>query len=190
MNWAHCLTFPGREGPFSKTGNFGNLTDNAVLGYNADGYYLMISSVNGTITVLFAAGIGAMLKSARQRAENLKILALGAVTVFGVGFCTGAESSLSAEPGIPSITAAALSRDTPTLASRMRGQGRLQRPEKEPVLPLPRIPRAETPASQIDSSDTFPFPQVELHLRHCPSLRKEVGWSPSYSFLRITQIRG
>jgi heparan-alpha-glucosaminide N-acetyltransferase len=77
--------FPGPSGPFSKTGNVGQVIDKALLGYNYEGYYVTINFVSSTVTTLFGAWTGMLLRAPKPRAEKLKILALGMVAAFAGG---------------------------------------------------------------------------------------------------------
>ncbi len=74
--------FPGPDGPFSKTGNIGAVIDKALLGYNYHGYYVTINFISSTVTTLFGAWTGTLLRSRRALAEKLKILSLAALGGF------------------------------------------------------------------------------------------------------------
>ena len=77
--------FPGPNGPFSQAGNIGQVIDKAVLGYNYGGYYVTISFISSTVTTLFGAWTGTLLRSTRPRPQKLKILAVSAVAAFASG---------------------------------------------------------------------------------------------------------
>jgi predicted acyltransferase len=87
--------FPGPDGPFSRTGNIGQVIDKALLGYNYQGYYVTINFISSTVTTLFGAWTGMVLCSQRARADKLKILALGMVAAF--------VSGLALSPVIPVV---------------------------------------------------------------------------------------
>ncbi len=84
-HWALFAWFPGPEGPFSKTGNIGAVIDQAVLGYNYPGYYVTINFITSTVTTLFGAWTGLLLRSRRERAAKLKILAGAMAACFASG---------------------------------------------------------------------------------------------------------
>lgn len=77
--------FPGPQGAFSQTGNIGQVIDKAVLGYNYGGYYVTINFVSSTVTTLFGAWTGNLLRSTRPRPQKLKILAVSAVAALVSG---------------------------------------------------------------------------------------------------------
>ncbi len=77
--------FPGPDGPFSKQGNVGAVIDKALLGRNYSGYYVTINFISSTVTTLFGAWTGMLLRSARPRSAKIKILAAG----MGISFAGG-----------------------------------------------------------------------------------------------------
>ncbi|MBZ5561216.1 MAG: hypothetical protein LAP13_02220, partial [Acidobacteriia bacterium] len=77
--------FPGPAGAFSREGNIGQVIDRALLGYNYPGYYVTINFISSTVTTLFGAWTGTLLRSPRPRAEKLKILAATTVAAFASG---------------------------------------------------------------------------------------------------------
>jgi len=85
VHWGLFALFPGPDGPFSQTGNIGQVIDKALLGYNYHGYYVTINFISSTVTTLFGAWAGMLLRSGRPRAEKLKILAVAAVAAFASG---------------------------------------------------------------------------------------------------------
>jgi predicted acyltransferase len=87
--------FPGPQGAFSQTGNIGQVIDKAVLGHSYEGYYVTINFISSTVTTLFGAWTGNLLRSARPRPEKLKILA-----AFAVGALV---SGLALSPVIPNV---------------------------------------------------------------------------------------
>ncbi len=74
--------FPGPDGPFSQAGNIGAVIDKALLGYNYHGYYVTINSASSTVTTLFGAWTGMLLRTEKPRAEKLKILACAMLAAF------------------------------------------------------------------------------------------------------------
>ncbi len=79
------LIFPGPAGAFSREGNIGQVIDKALLCYNYPGYYVTINFISSTVTTLFGAWTGMLLRSQRPRAEKLKILAAATVAAFAGG---------------------------------------------------------------------------------------------------------
>jgi heparan-alpha-glucosaminide N-acetyltransferase len=77
--------FPGPEGPFSRTGNIGQVIDKALLGYNYQGYYVTINFISSTVTTLFGAWTGMLLRTDKPRAAKLKILGIAMVGAFASG---------------------------------------------------------------------------------------------------------
>jgi len=87
--------FPGPDGAFSMTGNIGQRIDKAILGYNYDGYYVTINFISSTVTTLFGAWVGSLLRSQRPRRAKLTILAISAVAALAAG--------LALSPVIPNV---------------------------------------------------------------------------------------
>ena len=80
------MIFPGPEGAFSRTGNIGAVIDKALLGYNYHGYYVTINFISSTVTTLFGAWTGTLLRAEKSRVEKLKILAIAMVAAFVSGW--------------------------------------------------------------------------------------------------------
>lgn len=89
VHWLLFVIFPGPEGPFSKTGNVGQVIDFALLGYNYPGYYVTINFISSTVTTLFGAWAGMLLMSARPQMEKLRMIALAALGAFVSGLGLG-----------------------------------------------------------------------------------------------------
>ncbi len=85
LHTAMFAAFPGPEGAFSKTGNIGAVIDKAVLGYNYQGYYVTINFISSTVTTLFGAWTGTLLRAAKPRAAKLKILAIATAAALASG---------------------------------------------------------------------------------------------------------
>ena len=85
LHTAVFAVFPGPEGAFSKTGNIGAVIDKALLGYNYQGYYVTINFISSTVTTLFGAWTGTLLRAAKPRAAKLRILAIATVAAFASG---------------------------------------------------------------------------------------------------------
>jgi predicted acyltransferase len=84
-HWLLFVTFPGPDGPFSKTGNFGALIDQAILGYNYSGYYTTINFVGNAVTILFGCWAGMLLLRDSSHAARMKLLCAAAAAAFAVG---------------------------------------------------------------------------------------------------------
>ncbi len=89
------LIFPGPAGAFSREGNIGQVIDKALLGYNYPGYYVTINFISSTVTTLFGAWTGMLLRRPRPRSEKLRILAAATVAAFAGG--------LALSPVIPNV---------------------------------------------------------------------------------------
>jgi predicted acyltransferase len=78
-DWALFALFPGPGGAYSRTGNIAAVIDRVVFGRNyADGY-VTISFIGATVTTLFGAWTGALLRTQRAATEKAKILAVAGV---------------------------------------------------------------------------------------------------------------
>lgn len=84
-HWALFVLFPGPDGAFSRTQNIGAVIDRAIFGYNYPDYYVMIDFLSGTVTSLFGAWTGALLRTPRASIEKLKILAIAAFAALAGG---------------------------------------------------------------------------------------------------------
>ncbi len=104
LHWALFVVFPGAEGPFSKTGNVGAVIDKALLGYNYHGFYVTINFISSTVTTLFGAWTGALLRSPRTRAEKLRILAIAAAVAFTGGLALSRVNPMIKRLWTPSFT--------------------------------------------------------------------------------------
>ncbi len=85
LHTAIYAIFPGPEGAFSKTGNIGAVIDKTLLGYNYEGYYVTINFISSTVTTLFGAWTGVLLRTARPRSAKLKTLAIATAAAFVLG---------------------------------------------------------------------------------------------------------
>jgi predicted acyltransferase len=85
FHWTLFLAFPGPDGPFSKDHNIGDVIDKAVLGYNYSGHYVTINFLGSTVTTLFGAWAGMLLRSSRSDGEKLRILGIGMLVAFAGG---------------------------------------------------------------------------------------------------------
>lgn len=92
---AAFVLFPGPEGAFSKTGNFGNMVDLAVLGRVSSGNYVTINFISSTVTTLFGVWTGYLMMSARPIMSKIRILALAGIA--------GIAGGLALSPFIPIV---------------------------------------------------------------------------------------
>ena len=77
--------FPGPDGPFSQTGNIGQVIDQAVLGKTYGGHYVTINFISSTVTTLFGVWTGMLMQSRRPTMEKIRVLALAAAGGFAGG---------------------------------------------------------------------------------------------------------
>jgi predicted acyltransferase len=84
-HWALFALFPGPEGAFSRTGNIGQVIDQAVLGRTYNGFYVTINFISSTVTTLFGAWAGMLLMSPRAHMQKIGVLALGTAAAFACG---------------------------------------------------------------------------------------------------------
>ena len=87
--------FPGPDGAFTKINNFGAVLDRAIMGYNYASWTTNLNVISTSVTALFGVWAGNLLRSARPRSQQLKILAVA----MGGGFAGG----LALSPFIPII---------------------------------------------------------------------------------------
>ena len=87
--------FPGPDGAFTKTGNIGAVIDRTLMGYNYESWTTNLNVISTTVTALFGVWAGNLLRSARPRAAQLKILAIAMAGAFASG--------LALSPWIPII---------------------------------------------------------------------------------------
>lgn len=84
----HSVLFvllPGLDGPFTKMGNIGAVFDRALMGYNYASWTTNFNMVSYTASMLFGVWTGYLLRSARARAVQLRILAASMVAAFAAG---------------------------------------------------------------------------------------------------------
>jgi predicted acyltransferase len=84
-HWALFLAFPGPDGPFSQTGNIGQVIDLALLGYTYPGYYTTINFLGNAVTILFGCWAGLLILSPRTHGQKLKTLLVSAAAAFAIG---------------------------------------------------------------------------------------------------------
>jgi len=83
--WALFAAFPGPEGPWSKTGNIGDVIDLKLLGYNYKGYYTTINFIGNAVTILFGCWAGILLRTGKPHSYKLKVLGACAAASFIFG---------------------------------------------------------------------------------------------------------
>jgi len=79
------VAFPGAAGPFSQTGNIGQVIDKAVLGYTYSGYYTTINFIGNSVTIIFGMWAGTLIRREGTHAHRIKVLAIGAAAAFALG---------------------------------------------------------------------------------------------------------
>jgi heparan-alpha-glucosaminide N-acetyltransferase len=82
--WGLYLLFPGTAGPFSPADNIGAIIDRNVFGLDHAGYWVTISFIAGTVSMMFGAWTGSLLMGERSSQEKFKILSAATVASFGV----------------------------------------------------------------------------------------------------------
>jgi heparan-alpha-glucosaminide N-acetyltransferase len=85
LHSALFFLFPGPDGAFSKEGNIGQVIDRALLGRNYPEYYVTINFISSTVTTLFGAWVGMLLRTQRPLMDKLRILAVSAMAAFAGG---------------------------------------------------------------------------------------------------------
>lgn len=84
-HWALFALFPGPEGAFSRTGNIGARIDQALLGYNYNGFYVTINFVTSTVTTLLGAWTALFLMQKNTHATNLKVITVSSAACLSSG---------------------------------------------------------------------------------------------------------
>lgn len=84
-HWALFAVFPGPLGPFSQTGNIGQVIDQAVLGRTYPGGYVSINFISTAVSNLFGVWAGYLMMSRRPIGQKMKILAIAAITTLAAG---------------------------------------------------------------------------------------------------------
>jgi len=83
--WILFAVFPGPQGPFSQTGNIGQVIDQTVLGRTYPGGYVSINFLTTTVSNLFGVWVGYLMMSRRPTGQKIKILLIAA----GAGILSG-----------------------------------------------------------------------------------------------------
>ncbi len=76
---------PGPDGPFSITGNIGQVIDQVLLGRVYDGHYVTINFVSSAVTMMFGVWTGMLMMSARPLQDKLRRLAIMAACAMAAG---------------------------------------------------------------------------------------------------------
>jgi heparan-alpha-glucosaminide N-acetyltransferase len=77
--------FPGSDGAFTKTGNIGAVIDRAIMGSNYASWTTNLNMISTTASTLFGVWAGNLLRSARPRKAQMRILAAAMVASFAAG---------------------------------------------------------------------------------------------------------
>jgi heparan-alpha-glucosaminide N-acetyltransferase len=87
--------FPGPQGPFSMTGNIGNLIDLAVLGRVYEGNYASINFITSAVNMMFGVWVGYIMMSRREMLAKIRLVA----GIAAIAIATG----LALSPFIPLV---------------------------------------------------------------------------------------
>lgn len=85
LSWGLFLLFPGPDGPFSQSGNIGQVIDKAILGYNYSGFYTTINFLGNAVTILAGCWAGRLLLQPLSHSYKLSVLAAMAAASFPIG---------------------------------------------------------------------------------------------------------
>jgi predicted acyltransferase len=103
-DWALFVLFPGPDGAFSRTGNIGAVIDRVMLGHNYADAYVTISFIGATVTTLFGAWTGGLLRTQRIATEKSKILAVAAIAGLAGGKALSLVNPMIKRLWTPSFT--------------------------------------------------------------------------------------
>jgi predicted acyltransferase len=103
-DWALFALFPGPGGAFSRTQNIAVVIDRVVFGHNYADSYVTISFIGATVTTVFGAWTGALLRTQRTAAEKAKALALAAVAGLAGGKALSLVNPMIKRLWTPSFT--------------------------------------------------------------------------------------
>jgi predicted acyltransferase len=103
-DWALFVLFPGPEGAFSRTQNIAAVIDRAVLGHNYADAYVTISFIGATVTMVFGAWTGGLLRTQRMAAEKAKVLAVAAIAGLAGGKALSLVNPMIKRLWTPSFT--------------------------------------------------------------------------------------
>jgi predicted acyltransferase len=98
------VLFPGPDGGFSRTQNIGTVIDRVVFGHSYADSYVTISFIGATVTTVFGAWTGALLRSRRTPAEKAKILGVAAVAGLAGGKALALVNPMIKRLWTPSFT--------------------------------------------------------------------------------------
>lgn len=85
VNWGLYALFSGADGPFSPTANIGLRLDRALLGLDHTYDCSTINFLGSSVTVLFGAWTGRLLRSSLQSEKKLWVLATATASALAVG---------------------------------------------------------------------------------------------------------
>jgi predicted acyltransferase len=103
-DWTLFVLFPGRDGAFSRTQNIAAVIDRVILGHNYPDYYVTLSFIGATVTTVFGAWTGALLRTRRTPAKKAKILAAFAVAGLAGGKALSLVNPMIKRLWTPSFT--------------------------------------------------------------------------------------
>ena len=103
-DWALFVLFPGPDGAFSRTQNIAAVIDRVILGHNYADAYVTISFIGATVTTVFGAWTGGLLRTQRMPVEKAKILAAAAVAGLAGGKALSLVNPMIKRLWTPSFT--------------------------------------------------------------------------------------
>ena len=77
---------PGPDGPFSMTGNIGQVIDHAVLGYVYSGNYVTINFITSAVNMMLGVWTGYIMMSRREMRDKIRLVAGLAAVVIIAGY--------------------------------------------------------------------------------------------------------
>ena len=101
------FAFPGPDGPFSMTGNIGQVIDQRVLGYVYDGNYATINFVTSAVNMMFGVWTGYIMMSRREMREKIRLVAGVAAVAIVLGYAMSPAIPIVKRIGTASFNLAA-----------------------------------------------------------------------------------
>jgi predicted acyltransferase len=103
-DWALFVLVPGPDGAFSRSQNIAAVIDRLIFGHNYPDGYVTISFIGATVTTVFGAWTGALLRTQRAPAEKAKVLAVAAVAGLACGKALSLVNPMIKRLWTPSFT--------------------------------------------------------------------------------------
>ena len=103
-DWGLFVLFPGPDGAFSRAQNVAAVIDRVTLGHNYADFYVTLSFIGATVTTVFGAWTGALLRTQRTPAEKAKILGVAAVAGLAGGKALSLVNPMIKRLWTPSFT--------------------------------------------------------------------------------------